>query len=215
MISATIDLDFSLPDAKPIDRPLAFTAAQMHGLSAIGKSQAHDHSAALQRIIDRAEELRGGAVTWVTGLPLGDLVTWTVRNARGSAPLLRAPVTFFKPERMMWIPKVVIRVCPEYEIRPDEIAACHATCRRGSIEFLCITQAHIEAGYLDRKDFKRAFNGAFFCDPRHNSTIFCPTLRDWGFHTWPEIPSPLKTSTQNAAANNHRCESGTAAWHAP
>jgi len=186
MISAVVDLDFSLPDARPMDRPVALTAMQLHRLATSGRERTARDGTPLHHILERVRDLRGGAITWAFGLSLHDLVTWTVRTAKGSTPHLTAPLAFFKPERGMWIPKVVIRVCSEYEVHREEIAAYHMTCRRGSMEFLNITLEHIEEGYLDRKDFKRAFNGAFFCDRQHNTTIFCPTLRDWGYHSWSE-----------------------------
>lgn len=185
MISAVVDLEFTLPDVRPMDRPMAFTAMQLQGLVSSGRSRRPAGAEPLEQIIERVRELRGSAVTWAWGLSLHDLVTWSVRNAPGSAPNLPAPLSFFKLERTVWIPKIVINVCPEVEVQPEKLAAWHRTCRRGSIEFLNITCEHIDAGYLDGKDFKRAFNGAFFCDRRQNTTIFCPTIRDWGFHSWP------------------------------
>jgi hypothetical protein len=182
MFSTTLDLDFQLPQVRPMEKPMAFTGTQLHKL--ISGKFAADAPPALQLIAQRVEDLRGGSITAAYGLVLGDLVTWSVRNARGSAPTLAAPLTYFKIEQHQWIPKVVIRTYSESQIDSTELRDYHITCRRGSIEFMCITQEQIADGYLDSKHFKRAFNGAFFCDRLKNATIFCPTLREWGFHSW-------------------------------
>jgi hypothetical protein len=183
LISATFDLAFQLPEVRPLGKPMAFTAAQMQRLIAWGDTRTGSKPPLLQVVLERVEAIRGSAITWAFGLSLGDLVTWSVKMARGSVSSLAAPLTFFKREHSLWIPKIVIRVCPELLIEADEVSAYFATCRRASIEFLNITDEHIHDGYLDRKSFKRAFNGAFFCDPAVNGTIFCPTLRDWGFYS--------------------------------
>jgi hypothetical protein len=184
MVSATLDRTFWLPLAKPIEKPVVFTAAQLQRLIGWGNARTRDCCPTLRRTLSRIEQLRHNSVTWAIGLSLGDLMTWSAKAAQGSTPSLSAPLTFFKPEGLLWIPKVIIRTSSEFQIDPEELRAYHTTCRHASIEFLSIMDEHIDHGYLDRKDFKRAFNGAFFCDRRRNTTIFCPTLRDWGFHAW-------------------------------
>jgi hypothetical protein len=196
MIPATLDLAFQLPAVKPMEKPMAFTAAQLQRMIAWGNAHARDGCPSMQRILERVEDLRGSSITWALGLTLGDLVTWSVKVARGSVASLSAPITFFKPEGFLWIPKVIVRVFRDFEIDPADLTAYHTTCRRASIEFMAITQEQIEDGYLDRKDFKRAFNGAFFCDRLRNTSIFCPTLRDWGFHSWTEAGEPIPASAR-------------------
>jgi len=212
MVSATLDLAFELPAVRPLEIPMAFTGAQLQRLLAAGKACAARHSPLLQQIVERVEELRGSSITWAWGLSLNDLITWSVRMAKGSVASLPAPLTFFKIEHFQWIPKVVINVCPADHIDPKEFGAYHTTCRRASIEFLTITEEHIAEGYLDSKHFKRAFNGAFFCDRLKNSTIFCPTLRDWGFYSWPE--SSLVSGGQRMADTGGHGSGWAAKGHA-
>ena len=190
MLAATVDLAFCLPDVKPLERPMAFTGAQLQRLKSWSSAHARECSPMLQRLLCRVVELREDSVTWAMGLSLGDLITWSVKVARGTVASLAAPVTFFKPEGHLWIPKIIVRVCPEFQVDTAELSAYHSTCRRGSIEFMSVTDEQIEGGYLERKEFKRAFNGAFFCDRLKNTTIFCPTLRDWGFYSWSDSQAP-------------------------
>ncbi len=137
------------------------------------------------------------------GLSLNDLTTWSVRMAKGSVASLPASLTFFKIEHFQWIPKVVIRTCPADHIDPGELRAYHTTCLRASIEFLTITDEHMADAYLDSKHFKQAFNGAFFCDRLRNTTIFCPTLRDWGFYSWGKTSLPSGGHESTWATKSH------------
>jgi len=197
VVSALAELSFELPCVRPLERPMAYNGTQLHRLIAAGNTRPDRCSPSLQRIVRRVEELRGTSATWAFGLALGDLITWSVRMARGSVASLAAPLTFFKIDRYHWVPKVMIRVYPNMAaINPDELHAYHTTCRRASIEFMSITEEHIVDGYIESKHFKRAFNGAFFCDRLQNTTIFCPTLREWGFFKWEDDEAHFAASAR-------------------
>ena len=176
----------ALPDITATIEPVALSRFQMDAL--IDRPQlAHDPR--LTRVVSRITSLRGAHVTWAHDVPLSQLIGSSCHSIPFFRRSMVAPLAILKLQADRWIPKVVIRVVDELDLDTDELVAFHAACRAVGIHFMCLTSRHLGDGYLDGKDFKRAFNGAFFS--QDHRTIFCPTLRALGVTTWPAPESRM------------------------
>ena len=179
MIAYT-DVRLELPAIPEMNLPREFSQSQINAL--IQFSRRREPSSRILQVLDRIRALRGSSITWGLNLAVSDLVSRAASLTK-SYPALIAPLTLFKIHRGFWVPKVMIQAIEDFEIESGELLAYHAACHSAGIEFMCIARP-LDA-YLHSNDFKRAFNGAFFCDHLKNSTVFCPTLRQAGLYTWP------------------------------
>jgi len=175
----TIDTLNELPAIPETYPPREFSQPQINSL--VQFSRRREPGSRILRVLDRIRDLRGTHITWGFNLALSDLVPRPACIAK-SHPQLVAPLTLFKIHHHSWVPKVIIQVMEDVDVDARELLAYHTTCRSAGIEFMCITRPLEE--YLPSNDFKRAFNGAFFCEQLRNHTIFCPALRSARHFAW-------------------------------
>ncbi len=188
-------LEIEAPDVLPLvsDRQPAtrFTREQVSDPAPGGARGSRD-SPRMQHILHHIIQLRGARVSWVFDLPLPRLLERPAQTVRLPRRALIAPLTIFKIEGGLWIPKSIILSCEDLDLDLPGYIALSAACRGSSIETICITDHQIACGYLEGSNFKRAFNGAFFCDAETNCTVFCPTLRNYRLFEWPAACGPAK-----------------------
>jgi len=156
-----------------------FTSYQMQQLVRNGLAGTQSSSAALQRIVRQIVHLRGGNVSWAFDVPLTELAPDKASISAYCGKPLVTPLVIFKVAGDLWLPKIIIQHLEDRAVDRAMVHAFHAAYRQAGLVLMCITESHLASGYLEGRDFKLAFKGAFFCDGSNPDALFCPLLREW------------------------------------